>query len=264
VNIDGKDYCVGAGKTVTSPDKTDHEINKICTLYSMVQNGSDEYLLVVGLPIGQFKSQKDKFRNTILGYNSSKVYYHNAEMKLKISDVMVYPQGAAVIYTLNRMNGKYIILDVGAFTVDVALIEMVNGYPNVIKYDTWFKGITTLLSPIADAINNKFTLTLEPQDTEEVLINGFVKINGKSEDIFFTDNVMNSYLDGISELFDINYKSHTTDIYLCGGGAELLYPMFKLRYPHVEIIKDSQFANAKGFYQVGLQKYTKHLTESRC
>jgi len=32
ISIDGKEYCVGVGHTTTDTDKTDSEMNRVCTL----------------------------------------------------------------------------------------------------------------------------------------------------------------------------------------------------------------------------------------
>jgi hypothetical protein len=192
-------------------------------------------------------------------YNKSKIIYHNTELNIKITDVTVYPQGAATVYTLNRNAGKYIIVDIGAYTIDIALIEMINGLPTVIKYDTWFKGITTLHSKVAEAINNKFALSLDPQDVEQTLLDNSIIIDGKRTETSFLNTTIESYLEDIYYLLDLNYKSHITDIYLCGGGVSILYQSFKARYPQADLIKDAQFANANGYYQIGLQKYYKYI-----
>jgi plasmid segregation protein ParM len=226
--------------------------------------GSGERYLVVGLPIGQYKTQKEKFKEIILNYNNSKIIYHNKQLDIKIKHVTVYPQGAAVIYALNRMYGEYIIFDVGAFTIDVALIEMANGSPTILKYDTWFKGISTLYSVIIDVVNNKYNITLEPQDAEQILVQEYLRVDGENVDISFVDDIINNYLEEIYCLFDKYYKSRTTDIYLCGGGAEIIYNKFKNNYKQTELVNDPQFANARGYYQIGLQKYYNSLVESRC
>jgi plasmid segregation protein ParM len=256
ITIDDIDYCVGIGKTALSKfDKTDSETNKVCTLTALALCGEDDYYLVVGLPIGQYKTQRLKLKETIMDYNKCKVIYRNKPFDVRIQDVTVYPQGAAVIYTINRMYGEYMIIDIGAYTIDVALISMVNGTPSIIKYDTWYKGISTLFSSIADMINNKYNITLEPKDAENVLVLEYLRIDGENVDISFIDIIINDYLSDVYDLLDLNYKTRTTDIYLCGGGAEIVFDKFKSKYPQTEIVKDSQFANAQGYYNIGLQKY---------
>ncbi|HEX3078221.1 MAG TPA: ParM/StbA family protein [Lachnospiraceae bacterium] len=255
INIDGRGYCVGVGNMVSKPDKTDHEINKVCTLFSLASCGSGDYYIVAGLPIGQYKTQKDKFKEIILDYGNCHVEYRQKEIKLNIKEVTIFPQGAATLYHLGLTNGRYIIFDIGAFTVDVALIEMTNGTPSVIQYDTWFKGMSTIYSNVADVINNQYTLTLEPKDIERILVQGYFKLNGDKIDLTCIQPVIDNYLEDLYSLFDLNYKSHTTDIYLSGGGGSIVFDKFKLHYPQAELVEEAQYANAIGYYMIGLQKY---------
>jgi hypothetical protein len=130
-----------------------------------------------------------------------------------------------------------------------------NGVPNVVQYDTWFKGMSTMYSNIADTINNQYTLTLEPKDIERILVQGYFKLNGAKIDLTCIQPVIERYLEDLYSLFDLNYKSHTTDIYVSGGGGSIIYDKFKLNYPQAELVEDSQYANAIGYYMIGLQKY---------
>lgn len=261
LSIDNKDYYVGVGKMIFDPDKTNHEINMVTTLYSLAQSGNDEYFLVVGLPIGQYSRQKESLKESILNYNKRKVYYKDNPLNFKINDVTVYLQGAAPLYTLNRTNGEYIILDIGGYTIDIALINMMYGKPTILKHSTSFTGITTLYNKIAEIINNKYGLTLLSSDVEKILVNG-LKIDGKEIDLTFLTELYNSYLDELLVDFNRDYNAHTTDIYLCGGDARLFYPMLKNEYPHILLIPDYQFANANGYYAIGIQKYYKYITNS--
>jgi len=263
INIDGKDYYIGTGKTaISKPDKTDHDINRILTLTNLAMSGSDDYYLVVGLPIGQYTTQNEKFIKYMMSYNNSKVIYHDQQMNIRIKDVTVYLQGAAVIYALNRTNGTYLAVDIGAYTIDVALIKLLYGKPTILHYDTWYKGISTLYSSIIEAANNKYGLTLDPSDAEDILTNKYLKVDGEKVDISFINLIIDNYLDDIFSLLELNYKPRTTDIFLFGGGAGSTFTKFQKHYPQTELVNDFQFANALGYYKIGLQKYYKYIIGS--
>jgi len=262
VNIDGKDYYIGAGKTITQVDKTDHEINKVCTLTNLALSGNNDYSLVVGLPIGQYKLQKDKFIKMIISYNNSEIIFKGSSMNINIKDVTVYPQGAGALYSMTQVNGDYILFDIGGLTIDVALIEMMFGSPSIQKYDTWYKGIVTQYSSIIEQVNMRYNLTLEPKYAEKILTNGLI-IDGEKKDISFIQIILEKYLDDLFTDFRINYPSKTTTIYLCGGGASLLFDLFKKYFPQTILMQDCQFANATGFYRIGQQKYYKYISAVR-
>lgn len=258
INIDGINYYVGAGNTVSKPDKTDHIVNKVCTLMNLATTGSNDYFLVVGLPIAQFKQQKEKLINTIMNYNKCKIYYNGQQININIKDITAYPQGAAALYSLNCVDGEFILFDFGGFTVDIAWIEMINGSPMIKRYDTWYKGISTLYSKIAEEINLRHNLTLTIKEIEKIIING-LKINGDKINISYINSLYEAFLDEIFSDIDKIYPVHIVDTYLLGGSSKIFYPLLKKRYPHIELMNDCQFANAIGYYRIGLQKYYKYL-----
>ena len=93
--IDNKQYYTGIGKSTVELDKTNLEITKIYTLTNLVMSNDKEFYLVVGLPVGQYKEQKYKFKETILSYNYCLVEYQNRVKQIIINDVLVFPQGVA-------------------------------------------------------------------------------------------------------------------------------------------------------------------------
>lgn len=73
---------------------------------------------------------------------------------------------------MNSLSTNALIFDIGGRTVDIALIEMINDKPTLIKSDTWYKGMLILYSIIIESINKKFLLTLEARYAEQILFNG--------------------------------------------------------------------------------------------
>jgi plasmid segregation protein ParM len=258
--IDGKDYYVGAGQMTSEVDKTNDEMNKVCTLLNLVQSLDDEFYLVLGLPISQHKTQKDKLIESVLEYNKCSIEYDGYERKISIKDVSVFPQGAAPVYTLEEMNGRYIFVDPGGFTWNIALVDLVNGDPHIEKYDTWYKGMRALYSSVIDAINSRYNLKLDPRDAERILIKNELKVRGKDEDLSFLKPVLLDYLEPITDEIRLNYPCDTTPLYVHGGGIHIVGNALKKRFFDVTFMKDSQFANAEGLYNLGCIIYDKYIT----
>lgn len=257
ISIDGKEYCVGVGKTTADTDKTDSDINRVCTLTDLSMTGDDEYNLVVGLPIGQYKAQKDKFKKMVMSYNNYKIAFHNKPMNIKINNVLVVPQGVGALYSTSQKDGAYIVFDIGGLTIDVGYIESSWGTPTPRKTDTWYKGVITLYPRIIEMVNNKFGLTLEPSFAEQILNHGLY-ILGEKQDISFLQQLMDSYLEDMFDDFKHNYPAKNVPIYLCGGGAMILEPFFKKHFPQAVLMSDSQFANAIGYYYIGMQTFKRN------
>jgi hypothetical protein len=259
--IDGITYYFGYGNTTADVDKTDNLLNKVCTLANLAQSKYDECCLVVGLPIIQYKEKKDKLVESIMKYNESEVIYMNHSFKPNIKDVTVFMQG--IPYGIGLSDGEYIGIDIGSYTINVSSIEIINGIPHIIKFDTWFDGILTLYRDIITEVNRRFDLTLELQYAEKILSKGLM-INGQKEDISFLKLIIQGYLDNIFSKLKPNYPNYaTTLMLLSGGGSILLNNIISKFYTNIMLLPDSQFVNATSYYNFGLQKYGDLLERRR-
>jgi plasmid segregation protein ParM len=255
ITINGVDYWYGQGNIVVDIDKFDSDINRVCTWANLAQSEDCEVLLVVGLPISQYETNKEKYYNTAMNYNNDEVVYKNKLVRTKIKDVTVFAQGAGVLFNYKIPDGLYIIFDVGSYTINAVLVELVNGMPKIIKFNTWYDGILTFYESVVNNLNKIDGITLDFSDVEMIIKYGYsVKGDKRNDELI---NLMEKeYLDNILTKLKLNYKSYaTTPILLCGGGGELLQKMFEGYLNNAILMPDSQFANAIGYYNFGLQKY---------
>lgn len=260
ITIDGIAYCVGVGKTTVELNKIVSETNKVCTIMNLAMTGEDDYFLVVGLPIGQFKAQKEQIKLEVMKYNGCKVEYKEKPFKVSIRDVFVFPQGAAsLLNERNLTDGDFIIVDIGGLTIDVALIELINGSPIMHKSNTWFDGMQKLYSNVIYAVNNKYNMTL-PIDYAEKILRQDLMVDGEFQDTSFLDDIKLEFLQDITKELQLNYPSRTTPIYVTGGGGIVLYKTLNKTFKNTTLINDAQFSNAKGYHKIGLIKYKKYTT----
>ena len=257
--IDGKEYFFGSGNITADVDKIDHIINKVGTLASIAMCGSNEYYLVVGLPIIQFKEKKDKLRNMVMEYNGSEVVYKGCTVNFRIKDVLVCPQGIGALYTMKNVSDDRILFDIGSYTINVALVEFENGNPKIRKRDTWYNGVLGLYQNVIDEVNRQFDLTLEASYAEKILSTGVLLIDGNAMDLSILKPIISDYLEPIFTKFKLNYEEHkTTTTILIGGGANLLHAPFEKTIKNSMVIPDAQFANVMGYYNYGLQKFNRY------
>lgn len=257
LNYNDEVFYVGDGNTTIDLDKAENEINKICILASLGLSNSDEYFIVSGLPISQYKLQKEKLKNFILKLDRSHICVNDIfDRIIRIRDVMIFPQGAAALYS-QSIAGDALIVDIGGRTIDVALVEMQNGSPKLQQNDTWYNGMLVLYSEIINVVNRKFELTLDPRYAEKILSQG-LEIYGVKQNIDFLQPVLQRHFDTMFKQIMLNYPHKTTPIYLCGGGSKLLYNAFKNRFPNVSIFNDYQFSNAIGYYNIGKKAFSKY------
>jgi plasmid segregation protein ParM len=145
-------------------------------------------------------------------------------------------------------------VDVGGRTIDVALIEINDNKPELMQYDTWFSGMLSLQSSVIASVNSCFSLSLNIRHAEKILRQGLV-IDGELQDISFLQGILQNHFDELFTMLKLRYPVTTTPIYLCGGGATFMYRAFQKRFPNVYVMENSQFANAIGFYRMGLRKF---------
>jgi len=264
INIDGVDYSVGAGNRNIQYDKSDSEMNKVTILTDLCMDGGDEFCLVAGSPISQFKAQKDKFKKMIMGYNDCKVIYRGEEKKIKINDVLILPQGIGALLSLNNLpDGEVIIFDFGGMTIDIAYIEVSNGNPVLIKYDTITSGIQKLYTKLVARVSQEDNEPHDPSYGEKILIelHKGVKINGEYKSADFLLSTLKEYLNPIFTEFNVNYPAKNTKIYTCGGSSIIFEKLFKAAYPLSEPMPNSQFANAIGYQKAGMNAFSKYIPQ---
>lgn len=262
LTVDGEDYYFGSGIPTADTDKSGSMVNEISTLADLCLRGNKESYVVVGLPIAQYLTKKDKFANVIMQYNKLDVIYQNEIFKPNIKDVSVFAQGVGALFNIGLPDGTYISFDIGSYTINVVLVELIKGCPHIKKHDTWFDGIMTLFNKIITDVNLRYDLTLDIEFAESILTSGLT-VYGEKQDLGFLKPIMKDYLENILSKFKPNYPYATTLIVLSGGGSNLLGNIFANCFPNSMLLPDAQFANAIGYYNFGLQKYG-YLLDGRC
>lgn len=261
--INGTTYYFGYGNTTGDNDKSSSLVNMVSTMAILAMTGDYEYCLVVGLPIIQYKSMKDKLRDSIMQYNGYSIRYQNKEFKAKIKDVTVFAQGVGALFNIGLEDGEYISLDIGSYTINVVLVEIINGIPHIKKYDTWFIGILTLYNKVIKAVNDAEGVTLDTEDAPRILTKGLL-VKGEKRDDGYVKGILEDYLDDVLGRFKQNYPNYSIiPIMLSGGGAIMFSKFFTNRFSNSMMLPNSQFANAIGYGNFAKQKYG-YLLEGRC
>lgn len=241
----GQKYCVGFGRPEYELNKIKSDVMKICGLYAICKTTLDnDIILITGLPIGQYQSQKQALRESFL--HDTTITVAGTERTLKIHDVKIYPQGAGALHSA-KIEGDCILVDIGGMSVDIAYFQVQNdGRRTLKKHKSLYNGVIFLNDKVINAINSKFDLGLKLEDAERIIKNGLY-INGVKQDLGFTKSIIFDHILELKDELTLNYPVSTTKVYLCGGGAYLYKNV--LGY---EILENSQFANAIGGYRMGV------------
>lgn len=253
--INGRTYYVGSGSTTCDVDKIESEMNMVTTVACLCKCQESEFKLVVGLPIGQYNEQKDRFREKVINYCRLNVECNGKQRKFSINDVIVAPQGASILYYAG-VQSDCVIVDVGGLTIDVAQIDFENCIPRIAKSNTYYKGMRTLYSRIIESVNMKYNLRMDIEDADKIIRNGLI-YKGERQSLDFLQTTLTDYITPIYEELKLNYNTNAYPIILCGGGANFLYRAMCKRFGKVILIDNSQFANAIGYYHLGIKNWGK-------
>ncbi|NWK10391.1 ParM/StbA family protein [Clostridium cadaveris] len=247
ITIDGVKYYLEEGEYDSNYRKVEKN-NYIQLLYAAIALSTDEICnqIGIGLPISQFKSDKEKLKDLILNGRDKKIIINGIQKHIIIDDVEVFPEG--VLTVDDYYEG--IVVDIGGRTTDICAIEFKNGKRKILNPLSYSKGIQNLYSEFIKCINNKEGLDLTDMDAERILNRG-LKIYGEYIDISFATKVFREFVDNLVSKLQIEYPLKTYDVSLVGGGSELLFKSIKKRIPNSILVEDSVFANAYAYKDFG-------------
>ena len=238
VTFDGVDYVIGEGHREVEINKASRE-NNLIYIYTLIALSSQDVNneIGIGLPLGQYKANKDAYREFIMANNFKTFKINGKTRTIRISDVKVFPEGLASVPV--GFNG--VILDLGGRTTDIALLEN----RKVVNPITKPRGILNLYSDIVNVANAKYSLDLQQEEGERVLKG--LKVDGELVDNTFAKEIMAEFVDDVVNTLKLNYSIRTNDLLITGGGAELCEKAFKNRIKHTEKLVNATFSNAEAF-----------------
>lgn len=129
ITIDGEVYYISSGEFSTDWNKSQKD-NTIPLLYSALARCEGNYFkIVLGLPVGQYKKNKESLKAKIEENNFKHVLFKNKEKDILITDVLIAPEGASTYYNLTSEqkesigNKQLLIVDIGGRTTDICLFQ---------------------------------------------------------------------------------------------------------------------------------------------
>ncbi len=237
VSVDGETFYIGEGTYDTEYRKVQKQSLLPLFYYALP---SEPCKVVVGLPISQYKQDKDRLRELLI--QRRYIVVNGTQKRTVVEDVAVYPEGLAAVY---GTDFEGVLVDIGGRTTDC--VEVMNGK----AYNPFSlpHGTLNLYSDFIKAINSK-GYDLKPEDADRILRKG-LRYNGEPVDISSAMEVFRQYVETLVNNLQIEYSIRTRDVLLIGGGSELLYRAIKNRIPGATLMHESVFANAVGLQKVG-------------
>ncbi|MCZ2113494.1 MAG: ParM/StbA family protein [Anaerolineae bacterium] len=207
--------------------------------------------LVMGLPTHLFLRQKDRLKEIVRRH-------------VKVNSIRVIPQpmGPYQAYMLapnglpaiSRLMTKesWGVIEVGYFSTDFMLIQ--DG--------RWMERASGACSGVRVAAEHLVRLlsekgiTIDLLEAEDALRNGFIRSFGQKMDVTAevsksSDLIVAEVVDTATRLME-PYARKLDGVLVAGGGAPLVYPLLKARWPHAVMLDNPRFAVAEGMRRLGL------------
>jgi plasmid segregation protein ParM len=249
IEVNGESLFLNSGFYDTEYRKVKKMHIKALFLYALSQAEGQNFKAVVGLPLAQYKQDKEAFKELLISPKVNTVSYKNASKKIFVEDVEVYPEGVAAAA---GTSFEGVIMDIGGRTTDCCYVEDNEGVKKVKSPLSIPKGTLNLYSDFINALNARYSLDLTIEDAGRILKHG-LKIDGEPVDGSIVVDVFREYVDELIDKLNVEFSLKTNNVLLVGGGSELLYKPIKSRIPAASLSENPLSANAEGFQRVGEQ-----------
>lgn len=209
-----------------------------------------EVNIAIGLPISQYKQDKEKLIEFINQNNHQNVSLNKNTYNITIKSVDVIPEAIGAYYSsvddFESLNAT--VVDIGGKTTDICTISY-DG--SVQSYTTIQIGSFDTFTKIANVINERYPSSCASvEDVQHILDKGLT-VNGIKVDLPEIDFILREDASIISRNIKLNdKKSELNYILIVGGHGHILYNYLKETIPHIEIHSDYLFANVIGYYKV--------------
>ena len=219
--------------------------------------------LAVGLPIGQFKENKDYFREylkyELCGDSKDKktceFTFNGVDKKVVIEDIYVFAEGLGAFVALNVDKG--VMLDVGSKTTEMFLFDR-----GVVNPLTEYKGVLDIYKAIATDLSNKLYCDFEIEEIPNIIKAGYVLNYGEKIDISDSLEEAKKIVKKIYTRLNLNYQISKYPVYLTGGGAYFFGEILKENNIPDLIVNEDLFLNVKGYEKILMDRVNKALFNS--
>lgn len=247
LTMDNKTVWLGVGNYDTEYNKIE-KTNYLNFLFGLLALSTEttHNNICVGLPLGQYRENKNALENMIMTNNQKIIEIDGTEKTIIIDDVLVAPEGLA---TLNE-DFEGIVCDIGGRTTDTALVIIEHGKRKVIDPISIPTGTIDLYTNFINKINEKYSLNLKIDDAERIFRNGLT-LRGKKQNIDFALEMYNEFTESLISDMRRNYNLDINSISLTGGGAEIVCEPLKKVYNDAVILQSNAIcANAISFHEL--------------
>lgn len=256
LNLDNQTYYLGEGEYTTDWNKAQKETLLPLLFGALAEENQTVYQLVLGLPVGQYKANRDSLRNYILQNKYKDITYNNRSKKIIIDDVIVAAEGVTVFHNIPDNikieigNRDIVVVDIGGGSTDISLLKGNSKEREVEDYSTIPTAMFKIYRDLIKAINERFTQNFRLEDAEDILNEGLF-LYGQNQDLSFVVPIIKNHFNSILQEINLIAKADSGFIYLTGGGALMLKKPFQNRFKNLILSNNPLYDNVCGYLKEG-------------
>lgn len=223
-------------------------------------------MLVVGLPVNFYATQKQALIDKLAGTHEVKLYNISGKVaetvKFKLDNILALPQGygSYLSYALDRDGNKIAdrivptaVIDGGEKTIDIVAADgrYINTYSKSIP-----SSLDAVYHDLQREIDSRYDDYLERSTIESYIRSHtpYVTPVGESVDLEeMRKQVLEKHLPEIINRIQMTVRAmRPQKVLVAGGSGDMLYDGIKAVFPSAEKVESMIFSNAVGYYRYGL------------
>jgi hypothetical protein len=221
--------------------------------------------VVTGLPVAFYR---DAFQLSQHLLGTHHILLEGRSLTVEVEDVLVVPQpfgallslilderGRMKTATIDLVEGKVGVLDIGSFTTDMIMVEgleYIEARSGSIEV-----GVSTAIDMIRKVLLDDYRVSYEVHELEQAMRRGWLVIDGQKHSL---NGLASNHLDPIARAIEAQARtlwniSTLTGMVLAGGGALALRPWIEPCFRQAIYAPNPAMANASGFLRYGLRQW---------
>ena len=248
-DFDGEKFTLNEGDFENNPYK--HEkLNFDKLLYLTLYKASPDSInnVCFSIPAKQFRN-KEIVNNFYEVINNNRIHTVNGRTII-INKVNIIPEGYGIkalgILEENENlleNAPVLVIDIGGETTDLILFDKNHVFSDGrnVRY-----GLLKLYEKAGQYLEDKYGLELTIAEAKDYFNGDTILLDDPdNKDNYRNDLILKAFKEILNKILRYFPNMKQYNLIICGGGAELMYPLFKRFYPQ-SILVDDIAVNARG------------------
>lgn len=219
---------------------------------------SGEVNAVIGCPTNIYVSKlnRKEFQENIKAAPGA-IMIDGKEVQINFNRVLIMPESSGVVYIHEELfkEKRVAVIDLGGRNMNFGIYD--NLMPQPSSMMTTNQGSMDIQAKVKRAMEAEYKKALSTKDVEEILKQGGLKYQGSIEpkSQLILEEIYNDYVSDVVNGIKKEFPLDMLDVVVTGGTSLLVDSIIPKYIPHVQVVDDTQWTNAKGFLKVAKAKF---------